>query len=511
MADATHSIQHSAPQVLTATPAREVAHDDNARLVSDVLPLRLKLAYGVGASCESVKTFAFGLFLLFYYTSVLGLPGTLVGVATALGLVWDSAIDPLIGFASDRARWRLGRRHGLMLVGGLGMGTSFFAIFSPPATLSGATLFGWLLVTSLCLRTSNSLFMVPYYALGAELSQDYHERTTISAFRAGCALFGTLLAAGASFGLFFPGGQPGQSDRGSQFDPSGYVAMGVAFGLFMTAAALVTTAGTWSKRSQSQTDDRRGDREPFRFFAAFITSMNDRAFRILVTSAGLFFLATVINASLAVHYLTYYAAVPSSGSFSMFFVAFYIGALLGVPSWTRMSKRVDKHRVYCVAMLVTGIIMAAAYWLVGEGRLLGTGNVVALSLGNALAGYFASALWVIVPSMIADVTEQDELTTGRRREGTFFGIYSFTQQAAAGVAILATGVLVDAFAALVPGQVAQSPATINRLALLFSQLPASLLIAASLMILPYGLTRQRVAAVKQELARRVRRTRPTTA
>jgi len=239
--------------------------------------------------------------------------------------------------------------------------------------------------------------------------------------------------------------------------------------------------------------------------------MSDRAFRILVTSAGLFFLATVINASLAVHYLTYYAKVPSSGSFSLFFVAFYIGALLGVPSWTRLSKRVDKHRVYCIAMLVTAVIMAAAYWLVGEGRLLGTGNVVALSLGNGLAGFFASALWVIVPSMIADVTEHDELTTGRRREGTFFGVYSFTQQAAAGVAILATGVLVDAFAALVPGQVAQSATTTDRLALLFSQLPASLLIAAALMILPYGLTRQRVALVKQELARRVRRTRPTTA
>ncbi|MGH9163148.1 MAG: MFS transporter [Vicinamibacteraceae bacterium] len=501
MDHATHS---SASQVLTATPPlREAARDGTATLVSpDALPLWLKLAYGVGASCESVKTFTFGLFLLFYYTSVLGLPGTLVGTATALGLVWDSTIDPLIGFASDRGRWRLGRRHALMLIGGLCMGVSFFAIFSPPEGLSSAALFAWLLVTSLCLRTSSSLFMVPYYALGAELSQDYHERTTISAFRAGCALFGTLLAAGASFGLFFPGSQPGQASRGSQFDASGYVAMGLAFGFFMTVVALVTTVGTWSKRSQGQETDRRGGGESFRVLGAFVTSMRDRAFRILVTSAGLFFLATVINASLAVHYLTYYAKVPSSASFSLFFVAFYVGALLGVPSWTRLSKRVDKHRVYCMAMLVTGIVMAAAYWLVGEGRPLGTGNVVALSLGNGFAGFFASALWVIVPSMIADVTEHDELATGRRREGTFFGIYSFTQQAGAGVAILATGVLVDAFAALVPGQVAQSTTTIDRLALLFSQLPASLLIAAALMILPYGLTRHRVAVVKEQLAAR---------
>ncbi|MPY88871.1 MAG: hypothetical protein GEU99_13205 [Luteitalea sp.] len=488
------------PLLPRTAPVYESAPDQTVG--ADVVSVRLKAAYGVGASCEAVKTFAFGLFLLFYYTSVLGLPGTLVGLATALGLAWDSAIDPLIGFLSDRARWRLGRRHGFMLIGGLCMSLSFFAIFSPPANLSAPVLFGWLLLTSLCLRTSNSLFMVPYYALGAELSQDYHERTAISAFRAGCALFGTLLAAGVSFGVFFPGGQADQPDRGSQFDSSGYVAMGLVFGLFMTGAALVTIVGTWSRRSQGQPVESTGRAERFRFFAAFATSMKDHAFRTLVTSAALFFLATVINASLAVHYLTYYASIPSSGSFGAFFLAFYTGALVGVPFWVWMNKRVDKHRLYCTAMLITGLIMAAAYWLVGHGRPLGTGNLIPLALGNGLAGYFASALWVIVPSMIADVTEEDELKTSRRRDGTFFGIYSFTQQAAAGVAILATGVLVDLFAGLVPGQVAQSATTIDRLGLLFSQLPALLLIGAALMILPYGLTRERVALVKQELAAR---------
>ena len=76
-----------------------------------------KLAYGVGALSDSIKTLSFTMFLLFYYTTVLGLSGTLLALAMAVGLVWDAAVDPLIGHMSDRAQASFGRRHSFMLVG----------------------------------------------------------------------------------------------------------------------------------------------------------------------------------------------------------------------------------------------------------------------------------------------------------------------------------------------------------------------------------------------------------
>jgi Na+/melibiose symporter-like transporter len=94
--------------------------------------LATKLAYSVGGLSDSIKTFSFTTFLLFYYTTVLGLPGTLLGLAMAVGLLWDAAIDPLIGHASDRAVLKLGRRHSFMLVGAVAAGISFTAVFNPP-------------------------------------------------------------------------------------------------------------------------------------------------------------------------------------------------------------------------------------------------------------------------------------------------------------------------------------------------------------------------------------------
>ena len=467
------------------------------------LSLKTKALYGMGEVSNSIRAFAFGLFLLFYYTSVLGLPGTLVGLATAVSLIWDALIDPFIGHISDKARFRFGRRHPFMLVGAICIGIGFFLVFSPPAGLSTGALFAWLIGTNFLLRTTHSLFMVPYHAFGAELSQDYEERTSITGIRAGFGLFGTLVAAGSSFVVFFPNTTPGVDPK---FNVSSYASMGLAFGVAMTVFGLITTIGTWSHGAGAQVAQRPSATAPMGFFSGIALSLRNPSFLILTISTSIFFLASVVNATLAVHYLNYYARITDSGSLSLFQLSFYVGALAGVAFWLRMASRLAKHHVYIGATLIVAFLMAAAYGLVGEGHPFGTGNLIPLVIGNTVAGFFGATLWVVPASMIADVTDQDDLTTGRRREGAYFGIHSFFLQEAAGVALLITGILVDRFAGLIPGQVEQSPQTINRLAMLFSLLPAILLCGAALLMLGYGLTRLRVQAIQSELARRRKHT-----
>ena len=467
------------------------------------LGLRTKIVYGVGEISNSIKTYAFGLFLLFYYSSVLGLPGTLVGAATALSLVWDALIDPLIGTWSDRVRSRYGRRHPFMLVGAVCMGVSFYLIFNPPAGLSPSLLFAWLLGTNLVLRTTNSLFIVPYHALGAELSADYYERTSITGVRAAFALSGTLVAAALSFAAFFPEITPGVDPK---FNPAGYTQMALVFGLAITAAGLISTFGTYAHRSvppaQPLPNPIAKANGSISFFRNLMIALRNRSFLVLTLSTALFFLASVINATLAVHYLTYYAQITSSNALSLFQLSFYIGALIGVAFWLKTMRRFAKHHLFIGNTLVLACILMAAYLLVGENRLFGVGNVLPLIVGNGLAGFFASAIWVVPASMLADVTDEDELVSGRRREGTFFGIHSFFQQEAASIALLVTGFLLDYFAFLAPGQVAQSTLTVGRLGLLFGLLPALLLGTSALLMLPYTLTPSRVEIVQRQLRSR---------
>jgi GPH family glycoside/pentoside/hexuronide:cation symporter len=362
----------------------------------------------------------------------------LVGLATALGLAWDAVIDPWIGHLSDRASLRGGSRHRFMILGAVGMGPAFFAIFCPPPGLTTSALFAWLLVTSLLVRTTSSFFSVPYLALGAELSEDYHERVSVAAARAAFALLGTLVAAVLSFLAFFPDG----AGADAKLERSGYATMGLVFGLAMSAAPLVASLGTWSHPGPAAT--RSGPREDATagFGAGLLLAVRSRAFLVLALSTSIFFLASVVNASLALHYLTLHARVTASLSISLYQLAFYVGALAGVGIWLRVTRRVEKHVVCSGALVVTALLMVGAWALVGEGRPLGVGNLTPLLLGHGLAGCFASALWVIPPAMVADVADEDELRSGRRREGTFFGIKSFALQAAAGLAIL-LAVLVD--------------------------------------------------------------------
>lgn len=486
----------------TGTPARPTA--DMAASESAVAPTQttlgsmVKALYGIGEISNSIKTYTFGLFLLFFYTSVLGLPGTLVGVATAISLIWDALIDPYIGHLSDGFRSRFGRRQPFMLVGAIVMGVSFFLIFSPPSGLSAPWLFAWLMGTNILLRSMNSVFTVPYHALGAELSHNYFERTSITGVRAGFALLGTLVAAGLSFAFFFPQTADGSDPK---FNLGGYTNMGIVFGLAITITGLITTFGTLSHalRLPQAESASASDPKSLGFLQGLRLSFTNRTFLVLTISSAIFFLASVINATMGVHYLTYYAQITDSRMLSLFQASFYIGALIGVPFWMRYARRFSKHQIFVGATLLLALIMSLAYFLVGEGRLFGIGNAMPLIIINAIGGFVASAIWVIPASMLADIVDEDELKSGRRREGTYFGIHSFFQQEAASIAVLLAGFLLDYFAFLVPGQVEQSALTTDRLGMLYSLLPALLFVVAALLMLRYTLTPQKVAAVQAQL------------
>jgi hypothetical protein len=147
------------------------------------LPVGTKLLYGVGSVAYGVKDGAFKSFLLIYYNQVVGLPAGLVASAILLALVADSLLDPLIGQLSDGLRSRWGRRHPFMYASALPTAGSFLLLFMPPADWSQGALFGYIVVTSILVRTFIALYEIPSSALGPELSADYDERTAIMAYR----------------------------------------------------------------------------------------------------------------------------------------------------------------------------------------------------------------------------------------------------------------------------------------------------------------------------------------
>ncbi len=160
--------------------------------------LYTKTAFGFGQIGEGVKNSAFSYFLLFFYSQVLGLSATLTGLALFIATTFDAITDPIAGSISDRFQHRWGRRHPFMYAAAIPLGVTFALLFRPPAELGELGTFLWLVSFTLLVRGSMTLYHVPHMALGAELSEDYHERTTIVAFRTIVGLAGAVGTVGVA-------------------------------------------------------------------------------------------------------------------------------------------------------------------------------------------------------------------------------------------------------------------------------------------------------------------------
>ena len=308
-------------------------------------------------------------------------------------------------------------------------------------------------------------------------------------------LLATLVAASSSFFLFFPNETAGVDPK---LNVEGYARLGWMIGLVITLAGVISVLGT-RRPGARPAASAESSRERAMSLTGLVDALGNRSFRLVFISFVLFFLGVVFNTALAIHYLTYYVGIGSSAALGSFQLAFYGGAVLGMVIWLRLARFIDKHVLHVVAALATAGLALAAFLLVGEGHLLGTASVRAMLVGHALGGCLCSIVWFMPQSMIADVSDEEELVTGRRREGSFFGLFYLGRQLAVGASALLAGVLLDWFAGFEAGAAVQSAGTVWRIGFLFGLGPALVIGLSGLVMLRYTLSERRVAAIRMKL------------
>ena len=209
-----------------------------------LLPFRSKLGFGVGQLAEGITLGVFNTFVLFYFNQILGVSGTLTGIALGIALFFDAITDPLAGSFSDRLNTRWGRRHPLMAVAAVPMGLCVIALFNPPAGQSEYFYFGWLVTFAVLARGFLTLYHIPHLALGAEMAQDYLDRTRVYSYS---QLFGTIGTYGFGFvmlTLFFPSTEAGTHGMLNQ---AGYLPLSIVAALGITLSIGLCVWGTASE------------------------------------------------------------------------------------------------------------------------------------------------------------------------------------------------------------------------------------------------------------------------
>ena len=167
------------------------------------LSVKAKVLFASGAIQEGVVS-AGGIVTLIFYNQVLGVSPALAGIAFAIASVSDAITDPLIGTYSDQFKSKIGRRHPFMFFSALPLAVSFFFLYQPPQELSATGYFWWLTVFLVLVRVSQTFYLVPHDALGAELTDNYQERSSIFGYNAvAVSVFAASITMFAYF-LIFP-------------------------------------------------------------------------------------------------------------------------------------------------------------------------------------------------------------------------------------------------------------------------------------------------------------------
>jgi Na+/melibiose symporter-like transporter len=462
-----------------------------------------KTAFGVGQVAEGVKNASFNLFLLFYYTNVLGLSGTQTGVALFVATALDAVTDPLAGSLSDRLRHRWGRRHPLMYAAAIPLALSFGLLFAPPRGLSETGLFLWLLGFAVLVRSAMTLYHVPHLALGAELSGDYGERTTIVAFRSFFGLVGMAVAVGSAWLFFF---RPTPGFETGQLNPAVYPAYGWLFGAVMAAAILASAWGTHARIPQlPRAPD---DLPPFdtgELVRDYRRALANASFRAIFVGVVVFFVMRGVQEVLQVHMGTYFWLLDQRQIFATSAAA-VAGYLLGIPCWSLASRRLDKKPtflagvgVFSVCVLTPPVAKLVDFYPPAESPLyLGL-----LLLASGLAAFAAAAGVVMAGSMLADVADEHELENGRRQEGVLFGALAFAGKSSSGLGSLLGGVGLDLIRFPTRADpLAVAPETVTALGILAGPGLGVLALLAVLILSGYRIDRRRHAEVAAALAAR---------
>lgn len=403
-----------------------------------------KTAYGAGTIAFAVKDAAFINFVMFYYTQVLGVSGTMAGLAGGIAIFSDAINDPIIGSWSDHHRSsRWGRRHPFMAGAGIPLAICFILIFSPPDSLGEVGNFLWLTVTAIALRTFLTIFMIPYTALGAELSQDYEERSVIAGYRSVCGWIAGIALPAIAYTVIFV--SEGESD--GRLIAANYTTYAAFSAIVALVGVAIATASTLSEipRLPRLPEHRR----PFSFKAPYVDMINalsNRNFRWLfsglLVAGGLGGVAVTLSP-----YVNAYFWEFTTEQMAIFAVPMLLGSLASFAAIGPLGRRYEKRSILLGSILI--LFVNGGWWI--PLRLLdwlpanGTPFVLWGAAVNVFIMVFALMLTQVMgPSIVADIVDEYELETSERNEGVFFAALGFSGKAVSGLGLLFGGVIIDA-------------------------------------------------------------------
>ncbi len=421
------------------------------------LTLKTRIGYGIGDIAICLYWSGVGLYLLYFYTDVVGISGSLAGLIYFIGMAWDAGTDPFMGYMAERTRTKWGVYRPYILFGNIPLALSFVLLFWVPP-LEGSSLFFFLLFANLLHRTCFTLVSVPFSSLTPRITSDSQERTNLTGFRMLGAQTGTNLMALLAFPIIFW--------VGGEDESMGFIVLASIAGITAILIHSITFI-TVKEPDNDQGIERVGG------------SLADAARAIgknkpfwLVFSATLIVGITTIFFGNNLIYYTKYALDLHEHQGTILFTSGIV-AFLSIPIWWIISNRLGKKITWLISSSITlsSLILFYLYDIKTLNELL---------FLVAFIGFGSGAGGILFWSMLPDTIEYGEVHTGVRSESSLYGFMTFAQKGSIAIAVLILGWVLDAIG--YQANQAMSVTTIDNMKIIMTLIPI-LGISCSLIII----------------------------
>ena len=375
-------------------------------------PVRLSLSYkviwGVASLGTAMISGIFGALQPIFYQDYLGLKANWIGIAAGIYAVWNALNDPLFGYITDNTRSKHGRRIPYMRFTAPFLALTFVLVWFAPHQASQQAIFWWMLVSMLLYDTAYTIIGLVYSALLPEVTELDSERNALQISSSLFGLLGTLL------GFIIPDlVRPKTGDASLLPLQTAMIVIAIACSLLIIA----TTLKVKERPEFTQVD------QPIPLGQAIRLTFSSKSFLILVAAN---FMSILMQALLlgSIFYLADY--VLQVKNVMLVLAALFIPLIIGVPVTTLIRSRVGVVRAQQILLIVAGIGLIAIAFVPKQLTLVCI----------ALAGFGLSGPQTLTNVLFAQVADEDELRSGVRREGAFFGVNALITKPAQSIALV---------------------------------------------------------------------------
>ncbi|MBE9222817.1 MFS transporter [Cyanobacterium stanieri LEGE 03274] len=523
---------------------------------TEKLAFTTKLAFGAGDVGTALSANLLIFFLLPFFTNVAGLSPSLAGSILMIGKISDAINDPIIGMLSDRTSTPWGRRIPWMILGAIPFVLCFSLMWIVPNFDNNIYLFIYYMLVAIAFHICYTSVNLPYQALTPELTKDYNERTSLNSFRfsfsIGASIF-SLILAGIIFDIY--DGQDQEKylilgllsslialvalvwcplqlqERGKKpllTKPKrknlGFLLIAIAtilaiFAIFKIVNSttpqdifesiiflfftIMLSAMAWTFITGkiephlliAEESKNKENQEQIPFFRQLKIVFSNKPFLFVIAIYLCSWLAVQLTASILLFFVVNWMGLPES-VFPQVAIAVQGTALIMLFVWQMIGKKLDKKIVY---------FLGSTIWIIAQVGLflIQPGQTTLLYLLAILAGFGVSVAYLIPWSMIPDVIDLDELNTGKRREGIFYGFMVLLQKFGLALGLFLVGIALDAsgFIRNIPGEAIpiQPSSALLAIRLVVSVLPAIVLVIGIILAYFYPITREYHSQIRQKL------------